>query len=577
MRIILRLMLWIPFLIPVAACTTPQHLNTADSGSAVSGSAWSDSEDDSDSDASSLSRSHDSKPSISKDSPDTPQTSDQIIQKAIGYCDNSQSCWKNGDTDSALKSLDRAYSLLLKIDQNDSPEVIRHKEALRFRISKRILEIYACRNNQSVGIQKAIPMEMNEHVKQEIAVLTEGEFFINAYRRSGRYRDVILKELRAAGMPDDLSWLPLIESGFRVDAFSKSRALGLWQFISSTGFRFGLKKDQHIDERMDPIKSTRAAIAYLKELHRIFGDWSTVLAAYNCGEGRVLDVIRTQNVNYLDNFWDLYEKLPYETARYYPRFIATLHMIRNPGQYGLTNLSLDPPLTFDTLTIDRQLSLKQIALAMDISPETLQDLNPELRQQVSPNYSYNLRVLKGMSHILASKLSSIPNAPPPATVQYASHKVRKGETLSFIARKYNASVASIMEVNHLKGKNSITVGKTLSIPVKNGSRSASTAISQGKKAAAKGKPSTHRVKKGESLYNIARKYGVSSQDLARCNRIKSDSIIVGQVLTIPANSACEPLLSHAGSGDGDAREQVREMLRLTRKSEALPERVTYVE
>jgi membrane-bound lytic murein transglycosylase D len=152
---------------------------------------------------------------------------------------------------------------------------------------------------------------------------------------------MILEKLEAAGLPAELSWLPLIESGFKVKALSRARALGLWQFIPSTGYKFGLKRDQYIDERIDFEKSSDAAIAYLKELHNIFGDWSTVLAAYNCGEGRVLRVIRTQNINYLDDFWDLFGRLPFETARYVPRFLAAApvaqgieHRIPNPCAAG---------------------------------------------------------------------------------------------------------------------------------------------------------------------------------------------------------------------------------------------------
>ena len=119
---------------------------------------------------------------------------------------------------------------------------------------------------------------------------------------------------------------------FKINAYSRARALGLWQFIPSTGYKFGLSRDEWIDERMDVEKSTQAAIAYLKELHNMFGDWLTVLAAYNCGEGKVLRVISRQNINYLDGFWDLYRQLPHETARYVPRFLATLHIVKEPAK-----------------------------------------------------------------------------------------------------------------------------------------------------------------------------------------------------------------------------------------------------
>ena len=240
------------------------------------------------------------------------------LDEALELCEVSQVYWQEGELENAVEALDRAYALILNVNTSNRPKLIQQKEDLRFMISKRILEIYASRNIVVNGNHNAIPIVINRHVQAEIDLFTKGRerrFFIESYRRSGRYRDKIVNALKAAGLPEELSWIPLIESGFKVNALSRARALGLWQFIPSTGYKFGLQRNKFIDQRMDPEKSTRAAIEYLKELHRIFGDWSTVLAAYNCGEGRVLKVIRSQNVNYLDNFWDLYERLPRETAR----------------------------------------------------------------------------------------------------------------------------------------------------------------------------------------------------------------------------------------------------------------------
>ncbi|MFA9498729.1 MAG: lytic transglycosylase domain-containing protein, partial [Deltaproteobacteria bacterium] len=265
-----------------------------------------------------------------------------VLDEALVFCEAAQDFWQKGELENALEALDHAYALILGIETDDADKLFQQKEDLRFMIAKRILEIYASRNIVINGNYNAIPLVMNKHVQKEIARFTqnsEKKFFIESYQRSGKYRSYIVSALKEAGLPVELSWLPLIESGFKVNALSKARALGLWQFIPSTGYKFGLKRDKFIDERIDPVKSTQAAIAYLKELHQIFGDWSTVLAAYNCGEGRVLRVIRTQNINYLDNFWDLYERLPLETARYVPRFIATLHIIQNKEKYGLDSIS----------------------------------------------------------------------------------------------------------------------------------------------------------------------------------------------------------------------------------------------
>ena len=241
----------------------------------------------------------------------------------------------NGDLENALEMLDQAYALLL--DTNGNPDIARQKDDLRLMISKRILSIYNSLQNVAKGKRSEIPVITNADVEKEIRQFqtVEREFFISSYQRSAMYRPIILRELKKAGLPEELAWLPLVESGFKINALSSARALGLWQFIPSTGYKYGLNRDDWVDERMDIEKSTRGAIDYLKELHAMFGDWLTVLAAYNCGEGRVIRTIASQHINYLDRFWDLYQKLPYETARYVPRFLATILVIKDPQKYSI--------------------------------------------------------------------------------------------------------------------------------------------------------------------------------------------------------------------------------------------------
>ena len=371
------------------------------------------------------------------------------LDEALDYCHLSQEYWQKGELEKAIDILDQAYSVIIDIDTDERP--IQQIDDLRFAISKRILEIYASRNIVVNGNHNAIPVILNKHVQSEIKCFTVGaekKFFQESFKRSGRYRPQIEAELKKAGLPTELSWLPLIESGFKVNALSKSRALGLWQFIPSTGYKFGLKRDKFIDERLDPTKALMAAIDYLKELHQIFGDWATVLAAYNCGEGRVLRVIRNQNVNYLDNFWDLYERLPRETARYVPRFLATLHIVNNPSKYGLDSVIVDEPLPHETVTISKKIHLRNIAKALSVPQRLLKELNPELRYSIVPDHKYQLKVPRDKGKILLANLDKIPVSTPPSRT-YIYHKVRSGETLSSIAQKYHTNVSNIARANRI--------------------------------------------------------------------------------------------------------------------------------
>ena len=250
----------------------------------------------------------------------------EILEDALDAYQDARNAWEKADIETAMAALDEAYSLILKLELPQDSPLIQEKNDLRLLIAQRIQEIYATHLIAIGNNHRTIPLPENKFVKAEIKNFQNGEktYFENAYRRSGRYIQMIRKEMKKEGLPEELAWIPVIESGFKVRAYSRARALGLWQFIASTGYRFGLKRDRWIDERMDPEKATRAAVKYLSELHSFFGDWTTALASYNCGEFRIQRLIRAQRINYFDNFWDLFTMLPRETARFVPRFIATL-------------------------------------------------------------------------------------------------------------------------------------------------------------------------------------------------------------------------------------------------------------
>jgi membrane-bound lytic murein transglycosylase D len=336
-----------------------------------------------------------------------------IMEEALELLDESREYWVKGDLENALDLLDQAYALLL--DADGEPDIARQKDDIRLLISKQILAIYSSMHTTTSGKHSEIPHVVNSDVEKEIRLFqtAERDFFIQSYERSALYRPMILKELKKAGLPEELSWLPLVESGFKIHALSRARALGLWQFIPSTGYKYGLNRDEWIDERLDAEKATRAAIDYLKELHGMFGDWLTVLAAYNCGEGRVLKVISRQHINYFDRFWDLYRQLPYETARYVPRFLATLQIIKNPKKYDFDfseRLEKQNVYRYETVKTDKSMRLEDIARHLGTSEEAITTLNSELRQNITPDKEYDLKVPRGWQKNVPRSWKTSPNA-----------------------------------------------------------------------------------------------------------------------------------------------------------------------
>ncbi len=461
---------------------------------------------------------------------DTRLGAQKRIDQALELCNFAQQMWEKGKLEEALGNLDSAYYMILEIDLEKNPEFNQQKEDIRYLISKRILEIYASRQIVVNGQYNEIPIIMNQHVEAEIKRLTgpERKFFIQSLERSSRYRPFMVSELKKAGLPEDISWLPLIESGFKIRALSHARALGLWQFIPSTGYKFGLNRNYYIDERLDPEKATLAAIAYLKELHNLFGDWTTALAAYNCGESRVLRIIRKQRINYLDNFWDLYQSLPRETSRYVPRFLATLHIIRNLDKYNIKVSNPQEPVEFSVCEIKKQIRLKDIAKEIGVNVRTLKDLNPELRYALLPSESYQLKVPKDKTALFLSKLDAIKTtySPPP---MFVYHRVRRGDTLSGIANKYKTSIQDISRANNIGRSHQIIAGKVLKIPGRNNS-GLKTVVTRRK--VVPGQAITYTVKRGDSLWNIAREFGTTTKHIMAINHLSSTRLKIAQQIKI---------------------------------------------
>lgn len=369
----------------------------------------------------------------------------------LGYYDQS-------DKPSAFISSSKPQNLTTP-PENSIPKPSQNQER-KLTDPEQMNSVVVTKNNN------AIPITINRYVQSEIHRFTKGpdrDFFIESYRRSGWFRPHIIKQLRKAGLPENLSWIPLIESGFQTRVFSNSQSRGLWQFVPSTGSKFGLKKNKYIDERLDPDKSTMAAVEYLKKLHQIFGDWTTVLAAYNCGEGRILKTIRSENINYLCSFWDLYERIPSGKSRFVPKFLATVHIVNNLRKYGFQNIKPYPPYEYESIEIKRQISLESIAKCIDKPLKELTRLNPELKYTTLPPGNYTLKIPIGTKKILAPLTDKLPVVSSPKRA-FIHHKVQKGQTLTTIAKHYGTTVPAIKAANQINRINHIRAGKLLKIP-----------------------------------------------------------------------------------------------------------------
>jgi membrane-bound lytic murein transglycosylase D len=486
------------------------------------------------------------------------ETERDIMEEALLLLDESQKYWVNGELEDALQMLDQAYALLL--DTNGNPDIVRQKDDLRLMISKRILAIYNSNQSVAKGKRGEIPIVSNPDVEKEIRLFqtVERDFFVASYQRSMIYRPVILRELKKAGLPEELSWLPLVESGYKINALSSARALGLWQFIPSTGYKYGLNRDDWVDERMDVEKSTRAAIDYFKDLHAMFGDWLTVLAGYNCGEGRVMRTIASQHINYLDRFWDLYQRLPYETARYVPRFVATLLIVRDPQKYGIDLGSGGPKtdiMSYEVAEINRCLRLQDIAQKLETPEETINILNAELRHRMTPDRPYKLKVPIEKAELLLKMASEIPLADKPRLSfkavrgVFIKHKVRQGETLASIAEKYKTSAEAIRSANP-SSKKRLVVGQRLNIPIRSAKASGPV-----EKAIKSGKAMSHQVQKGDTLASLSRKYGIPVTEIRKINGLKNDTLKIGQTLQLAASNEEEPQTKDRKRADAPGKKE----------------------
>ncbi len=366
-------------------------------------------------------------------------------------------------------------------------------------------------------------------------------FFQNALDRSGKYLPEITAILREEGMPTELAYLPIIESGFRPEAVSRAGAVGPWQFIRETGRRYGLRIDRYVDERRDPVKSTRAAAHYLRDLYEMFGSWHLSLAAYNTGEFRVARMLDKSGS---DNFWDMADGgyLVPETQNYVPQFLAALEIARSPGDYGFEPPDLQP-LRYDNVKVKRSLPLRAVAKLAGVSVKEIKELNPQLLRGVTPPDpgGYRVRVPEGTKEqFVVAYAEMIREARDAEPAMIAStegrYKIRRGDSPSGIAKRFGISVHALMRANHWKSARSIRAGTYAHIP--GGGTAVAEAAPRRRRRIAHAAPTTiYRVRRGDTAWSIARRFGTSVQTLIKLNGWKNPrSIRHGIDVRVPADN-----------------------------------------
>lgn len=418
-------------------------------------------------------------------------------------------------------------------------------------VLQELSELYAAEGNGSLDAtvspntqQMRIPIVINSKVERAIQYFTRGKgrkVFQRWLERAGTYRPMVQQILREEGAPEELFYLAMIESGFNSQARSWARAVGMWQFISATGRAYGLENSWWFDDRRDPVKATRAAARHLLDLYERFGDWHLAIAGYNFSPGKIEKRLRQKDVN---DFWTL-PRLPRETRNYVPTYLAAVTIASDPAKYGFEISDSAEPLVFDTMTVKECVDLNVVAEAIGSSFEEMKRLNPGLLRWCTPPDvdRWTLYLPRGKRETFAAKYAEIPKE---KKMSWAHHRVRSGETLSTIGRRYGVSVSEIKRFNKISGT-LIRAGQSLVIPAPADARvrqkyAASEPEAAPLRAAPRSKPvenvagrekHEYVVKQGDSLWDIARRFNVSLAEIRTWNGLGYSRLIKpGQTLNL---------------------------------------------
>jgi membrane-bound lytic murein transglycosylase D len=401
-------------------------------------------------------------------------------------------------------------------------------------------------------LEKNMPLHYNDKIHAFINYFTvrDREYTKMIMRRKNLYFPLFEKYLAKYGLPDELKYLSIIESGLNPRATSRVRAVGLWQFMSATGKYYGLSNNWFIDERMDPEKSTDAACRYLRDLYSMFHDWELALAAYNTGPGNVKKAIRRSG--YKDTFWEIYPQLPRETRAYVPQFVAMIYTMNYLDHHNFYGEGEEMPVIADTITVNKFLNFETFAALTDICLEDLHKLNPAVMHGALPQNgkTYTLRIpLTAKEKLLDNRLAILDSASKVGRQQIellaknnvestygkgkTVYKVRRGDVLGSIAMRHRVTVTQLKKWNNLRSSR-INVGQRLTIYHKGASSSiASNAAKVKTPVALTTDGKTYTVQPGDTLWTISRKFdGLTIEKIKTLNKLNDNKIQAGQKLII---------------------------------------------
>lgn len=379
-----------------------------------------------------------------------------------------------------------------------------------------------------VDLEAAASIPMPEHRTIDSAVrlfsVDMKDSIQASLTRSGRYKNLIDKVLETEKLPKGLAYLPVIESAYLPTLTSRAGAYGIWQFMPDTAREYGLRVDWWVDERADPERSTAAAAKYLKDLHRMFDDWSLALAAYNCGPGRVRRTLENAGAS---TFWELLDNglLPKETRGYVPTFFATIRIASDPETYGF---ELGKPFDADGKRVDVRgpVSLTYIAEVIGADEDLLQEMNPALRRGVVPPGRVSVRVPAKHAETLVARADTLRQED--AYLKYCVFKVREGDTIQRLARRIGAKPETLRAMNNLDANDRVRAGESIYLPVR--AHELTALLSR--------TVDYYAVKKGDTLFSIAKKNGLTVAELRDLNDLsKSAKLRVGQKLRVDAPNA----------------------------------------